>query len=62
MELANAFSELNDPVDQLRRFEDQVGQRQKGDEEAMGEIDHDYVRALSYGMPRPEERALASTA
>jgi lysyl-tRNA synthetase, class II len=51
MELANAFSELNDPVDQLRRFEDQVGQRQKGDEEAMGEIDHDYVRALSYGMP-----------
>ena len=51
MELANAFSELNDPVDQLRRFEFQVSQRQKGDEEAMGEIDHDYVRALSYGMP-----------
>jgi len=51
LEIGNAFSELNDPEDQLRRFEDQVRQRQAGDEEAMAEIDHDYVRALSYGMP-----------
>jgi lysyl-tRNA synthetase class 2 len=51
LELGNAFSELNDPEEQLRRFEDQVRQRQRGDEEAMAEVDHDYVRALSYGMP-----------
>jgi lysyl-tRNA synthetase class 2 len=51
MECGNAFSELNDPVDQLARFEDQVRQRQAGDEEAMAEVDYDYVRALSYGMP-----------
>jgi lysyl-tRNA synthetase class 2 len=51
MECGNAFSELNDPQDQLARFEEQVRQRQKGDEEAMAEVDYDYVRALSYGMP-----------
>ncbi len=51
LELGNAFSELNDPEEQLRRFEDQVRQRQRGDEEAMAEVDYDYVRALSYGMP-----------
>jgi lysyl-tRNA synthetase class 2 len=51
MECGNAFSELNDPEDQLARFEDQVRQRQQGDEEAMAEVDYDYVRALSYGMP-----------
>jgi len=51
LECGNAFSELNDPEDQLARFEDQVRQRQAGDEEAMAEVDHDYVRALSYGMP-----------
>jgi len=51
LECGNAFSELNDPEEQLRRFEDQVRQRQRGDEEAMAEVDHDYVRALSYGMP-----------
>lgn len=51
LECGNAFSELNDPDDQLARFEDQVRQRLAGDEEAMAEIDHDYVRALSYGMP-----------
>jgi lysyl-tRNA synthetase class 2 len=51
LECGNAFSELNDPTDQLARFEEQVQQRQKGDEEAMGEVDYDYVRALSYGMP-----------
>jgi lysyl-tRNA synthetase class 2 len=51
MELGNAFSELNDPEDQLVRFREQVEQRQQGDEEAMTEVDYDYVRALSYGMP-----------
>ena len=51
MEIGNAFSELNDPEDQLHRFEDQVRDRQGGDEEAMAEVDYDYVRALSYGMP-----------
>src|SRR5512146_2917077 len=51
LEVGNAFSELNDPEDQLQRFEDQVRQRLAGDEEAMAEVDYDYVRALSYGMP-----------
>jgi lysyl-tRNA synthetase class 2 len=51
LECGNAFSELNDPEDQLARFQDQVRQRLAGDEEAMAEVDHDYVRALSYGMP-----------
>ena len=50
MELANGFSELNDPVEQYERFMDQVKQRERGDEEAMV-MDEDYVRALSYGMP-----------
>ncbi len=49
-ELANAFSELNDPDDQRGRFEDQVAQRAAGDEEAQ-QFDADYVRALEYGMP-----------
>lgn len=49
-ELANAFSELNDPDDQRARFEDQVAQRAAGDEEAQ-QFDADYVRALEYGMP-----------
>ncbi|HEU4523891.1 MAG TPA: amino acid--tRNA ligase-related protein, partial [Gemmatimonadales bacterium] len=49
-ELANAFSELNDPDDQRRRFEDQVRQRAAGDEEAHT-YDADYIRALEYGMP-----------
>jgi lysyl-tRNA synthetase class 2 len=49
-ELANAFSELNDPDDQRRRFEDQVRQRAAGDEEAHA-FDADYIRALEYGMP-----------
>src|SRR5438045_6897311 len=51
LEVGNAFSELNDPEEQLRRFEDQVRARAAGDQEAMAEVDHDYVRALSYGMP-----------
>ncbi|MDT7542516.1 MAG: lysyl-tRNA synthetase, class, partial [Acidobacteriota bacterium] len=50
MEIANGFSELNDPVEQYERFEDQARQRERGDDEAM-QTDLDYVRALSYGMP-----------
>ncbi len=49
-ELANAFSELNDPVEQQRRFEEQLRERQRGDVEAH-EMDEDYVRALEYGLP-----------
>ncbi len=49
-ELANAYSELNDPIDQLERFEEQLKLLEKGDDEAMF-IDHDFVRALEYGMP-----------
>jgi lysyl-tRNA synthetase class 2 len=50
-EVGNAFSELNDPDDQLRRFQSQLDDRQRGDAEAMAEIDYDYVRALGYGLP-----------
>jgi lysyl-tRNA synthetase class 2 len=49
-ELANAYSELNDPIDQMERFQDQIKLSEKGDDEAMF-IDKDYVRALEYGMP-----------
>jgi len=49
-ELVNAFSELNDPIDQWERFAAQAAQRAAGDEEAQG-IDEDYVRALEYGLP-----------
>ena len=50
MELANGFSELNDPEDQRRRFEGQLKERERGDDEAH-QMDEDYIRALSYGMP-----------
>jgi len=50
MEIANGFSELNDPEDQRRRFEGQLQERERGDEEAH-QMDEDYIRALSYGMP-----------
>jgi lysyl-tRNA synthetase, class II len=49
-ELANAYSELNDPIDQRERFVQQAGERQRGDDEAHW-LDEDYVRALEYGMP-----------
>jgi len=49
-ELANAYSELNDPIDQLERFHDQLKLKDKGDDEAMF-IDMDFIRALEYGMP-----------
>ncbi len=49
-ELVNAFSELNDPIDQWERFSEQVAQRDAGDEEAQT-LDEDYVRALEYGLP-----------
>jgi lysyl-tRNA synthetase class 2 len=50
MEIANGFSELNDPEDQRRRFEAQLKERERGNEEAH-QMDADYIRALSYGMP-----------
>ena len=50
MEISNGFSELNDPEDQRRRFEQQLNERERGDEEAH-QMDEDYIRALSYGMP-----------
>jgi lysyl-tRNA synthetase class 2 len=49
-EVGNAFSELNDPVDQLARFEQQMSEKDRGDDEAM-DMDEDYVRALGYGLP-----------
>ena len=50
LEIGNAFSELNDPEEQRRRFEGQLRERARGDEEAH-QMDEDYIRALSYGLP-----------
>jgi lysyl-tRNA synthetase class 2 len=50
LEIANGFSELNDPEDQAERFRAQAANREAGDDEAMA-YDHDYIRALEYGMP-----------
>jgi lysyl-tRNA synthetase class 2 len=50
MEMANAYSELNDPLEQRRRFEQQLRAREAGDEEAH-RLDEDYIRALEYGLP-----------
>jgi len=50
LEIGNAFSELNDPEEQRRRFEQQLNERERGDEEAHA-MDEDYIRALSYGLP-----------
>jgi lysyl-tRNA synthetase class 2 len=49
-EIANAYSELNDPIDQRERFEEQLKLQERGDDEAMF-IDHDFLRSLEYGMP-----------
>jgi lysyl-tRNA synthetase class 2 len=49
-EVANAYSELNDPIDQRERFEEQLQLAEKGDEEAMA-MDEDFIRSLEYGMP-----------
>lgn len=49
-EIANAYSELNDPIEQRERFEEQTRLMERGDDEAMF-IDHDFLRALEYGMP-----------
>jgi lysyl-tRNA synthetase class 2 len=50
MELANAYTELNDPLEQRRRFDAQLAMRERGDEEAH-QMDEDFLRALCYGMP-----------
>ncbi len=60
-ELGNAFSELNDPAEQYKRFEQALVERQHGDDEAH-QMDEDYVRALAYGLPPTVAKAWAWTA
>ena len=60
-EVGNAFSELNDPDDQRARFEQQMSEKERGDDEAH-QMDEDYVRALGYGLPQLPAKASASTA
>ena len=60
LEMGNAFTELNDPLDQRVRFEDQARQRARGDEEAQV-LDEDYIEALEVGMPPTAASAAAST-
>jgi len=55
MEIGNAYTELNDPQEQRRRFDMQLAMRERGDEEAH-QMDEDYVRALAYAMPPPGRR------
>ncbi|WP_236973577.1 lysine--tRNA ligase [Membranihabitans maritimus] len=50
-EIGNAYTELNDPIDQRERFEEQIKLAQRGDEEAVGQQDEDFLRSLEYGMP-----------
>ena len=50
-EYANAFAELNNPLEQYERFQEQLEEQQKGNEEAPGKIDYDYIEALEYGLP-----------
>ena len=50
MEIGNAYTELNDPMEQCRRFDAQLAMRERGDEEAH-QMDEDYLRAMAYGMP-----------
>lgn len=50
-EICNAFTELNDPIDQRQRFEAEIEERKKGDEEAMNQIDYSYLDAMDYGLP-----------
>ena len=59
-EIANAYTELNDPIDQRERFEEQAKLMERGDDEAMF-IDYDFLRALEYGMPPTAELVLALT-
>jgi lysyl-tRNA synthetase class 2 len=59
-EIANAYSELNDPIDQRRRFEEQAKERERGDEEAHW-MDEDFVRALEYGLPPTAGEGSGST-
>jgi lysyl-tRNA synthetase class 2 len=50
-EICNAFTELNDPIDQKQRFEAELEERKKGDEEAMNQIDYSFLDAMEYGLP-----------